>query len=163
MTAVIERVRAAEQALGPGPAHFGLMHADLHHHNLLFARGAVKARHREGDRLRRLWLRPAALRPRGAAGGAAGPARRYPALRAALLAGYRRVRPLPPAHEAYLDTFIALRRVQDALWVLASRRHPAIGLDWAAQARRMMAPLAGFLARGAASPRAADPSITTRV
>src|SRR5436190_253881 len=33
---VIERVLAAQQALGQSPATFGLMHADLHHNNLLF-------------------------------------------------------------------------------------------------------------------------------
>ncbi len=140
--AVVERVRAAEQALGQCPATFGLIHADLHHHNLLFAPGAVRALDFDdcgfGPLLYDLAVPLAEVQERST----------YPALRAGLLAGYRRVRPLPPAQEAYLDTFIALRRVQDALWVLGTRQHPAIGPDWAAQARKRMAPLAGFLAEG---------------
>jgi Ser/Thr protein kinase RdoA (MazF antagonist) len=146
VTAVVERVCAAQQALGQCPATFGLMHADLHHHNLLFARGAVRAIDFDdsgfGPLLYDLAVPLAELQDRAA----------YPALRTGLLAGYRRVRPLPPAHEACLDTFIALRRVQDTLWVLGARRHPAIGPDWAAQARRRMAPLAGFLAEGGRFP-----------
>ena len=82
----------------------------------------------------------------------------YPALRAGLLAGYRRLRPLPPAHEEYIDTFIALRRVQDALWVLAARRHPAIGPDWVTQARQILAPLSAFLAEGGRFPASGEPS-----
>jgi Ser/Thr protein kinase RdoA (MazF antagonist) len=35
----------------------------------------------------------------------------YPALRAALFAGYRTTRPFPSTHERYLHTFFALRRI----------------------------------------------------
>jgi Ser/Thr protein kinase RdoA (MazF antagonist) len=70
----------------------------------------------------------------------------YRALRAGLLAGYRRVRPLTPAHEAYLDTFIALRRLQDVLWVLDTPAHPALGEDPLAQARESLAALPALLA-----------------
>ncbi len=140
--AVVERVRAAEEALGQGPAVFGLIHADLHHHNLLFERHSVRAIDFDdcgfGPFLYDLAVPLAVLRDHPA----------YPALRAGLLAGYRRVRPLPLAREEYLDTFIALRLVQDALWVLAARRHPAIAADWVAQARRILAPLADFLTGG---------------
>lgn len=146
VTAVIERICSVREVLGEGPTTFGLIHADLHHHNLLFARGAVRAIDFDdcgfGPLLYDLAVPLAELQDRAG----------YPSLRAALLAGYRRVRPLPRAHEAHLDTFVALRRVQDALWVLATRRHPAIGPDWAAQARWRMAPLAGFLAEGGRFP-----------
>ena len=47
------------------------------------------------------------------------------ALRQALLAGYRRRRPLPVEQEAHLETFIALRRVQNLLGVDAESEHPA--------------------------------------
>ena len=144
--AAIARVIAAEEALGHSPATFGLMHADLHQYNLLFAPGTVRAIDFGdcgfGPLLYDLAVPLSLLHGRVT----------YPALRAGLLAGYRRVRPLSAAHEAYLDTFIALRRLQDALWVLEIRRHPAIAADWAAQARAMLAPLAGFLAAGGRFP-----------
>ncbi|HYP40466.1 MAG TPA: phosphotransferase [Chloroflexia bacterium] len=133
--AVLERVRTAEQALGQGPDTFGLIHADLHYGNLLFARGTVRAIDFDDCGFGPLLYDPAVMFneildwPE------------YPALRARLLAGYRRVRPLPAEHEAHLDTFIALRRIQDALWVLDWRKHPGISGDWAAQAQRSLAPI----------------------
>lgn len=140
--AVIARIRAAEQALGQDPATFGLIHADLHKYNLLFARGTVRAIDFDdcgfGPRLYdfAVTLNELLVDPG------------YPSLRTALLAGYRRVRPLSAAHEATIDTFLALRRLQDGLWVLRARRHPAIGPDWPAQARAQFAPLPAFLATG---------------
>ena len=71
-----------------------------------------------------------------------------------VLAGYRRVRVLSAEHEAYLDAFIALRLVQDALWILEWRQHPALGADWAAQARQVLAMLAALLAAGTVAPAA---------
>jgi Ser/Thr protein kinase RdoA (MazF antagonist) len=147
VTAVLERVRAAEHALGQGPAAFGLIHADLHQYNLLFEHGAVRAIDFDdcgfGPLLYDLAVPLSELYGRA----------EYPALRAGLLAGYRRVRPLSAEHEACVDTFIALRRVQDGLWALQARKHPAIiSGDWATQARTNMAPLAGFLASGGRLP-----------
>jgi Ser/Thr protein kinase RdoA (MazF antagonist) len=146
VAAVIARVRAAEQDLGDDPASFGLIHADLHKYNLLFARGTVRPIDFDdcgfGPRLydfavtlNELYDEPT-----------------YPALRAALLAGYRRVRPLSAAHEAAIDTFLALRRLQDGLWVLQARVHTAIGPDWATQARAQFAVLPAFLAAGGRFP-----------
>ncbi|HUS16521.1 MAG TPA: phosphotransferase [Chloroflexia bacterium] len=137
--AVLERIRAAEQVLGKGPDNFGLMHADLHFRNLLFGRGTVRAIDFDDCGFGPLLFDPAVMlselldRPA------------YPALRAALLAGYRRFRPLPVEHEGYVDTFIALRRLQDVLWMLEGRQHPALRDDWAAQARAGLVPLAEFL------------------
>lgn len=140
VTAVLARVRASEQALGQGPDAFGLIHADLHYGNLLFARSTVRAIDFDdcgfGPYLYDLAVMLSAILDWA----------EYPALRAGLLAGYRRVRPLPVEDEGHLDTFIALRRVQDALWMLESRKHPAIGDDWEAEARQAMAPLAALLA-----------------
>jgi Ser/Thr protein kinase RdoA (MazF antagonist) len=146
--AVIERIAAVEEALGQGPDAFGLMHADLHHYNLLFAHGTVRAID-FGDCGFGPLLYDLAVPLNELLGRAD-----YPAFRAALLAGYRRGRPLSAEHEANLDTFIALRRMQDALWVLETRRHQFIRADWAAQARAMMAPLPGFLAAGGRFPAA---------
>lgn len=139
VTAVLARVRAVERALGQGPDTFGLVHADLHYGNLLFAGGAVRPIDFD-DCGFGPWLYDPAVMLRPLLGREA-----YPALRAALLSGYRRVRPLPAEHEAHLDTFIALRQVQDAIWVLGSRRHPAIADDWATHARQYLASLPALL------------------
>jgi Ser/Thr protein kinase RdoA (MazF antagonist) len=152
VTAVIERVRLTEQALGISegerPPTFGLIHADLHQYNLLFERDTVRAIDFDdcgfGPLLYDLAVPMTMLQ--GRAG--------YPALRAALLRGYRQVRPLSAEHEVYLDTFIALRHLQDALWVLEYRKHPAIRSDWDAptQARRSLARVTAFLAAGGRFP-----------
>jgi Ser/Thr protein kinase RdoA (MazF antagonist) len=146
VASVLERVRAAEQALGRGPDAFGLIHADLHQYNLLFAHGTVMAIDFDdcgfGPLLYDLAVPLSELYGRV----------EYPALRAGLLAGYRRVRPLPAEREAYVDTFIALRRVQDGLWALQARKHAAISGDWVARARSNLAPVAGFLATGGRLP-----------
>jgi Ser/Thr protein kinase RdoA (MazF antagonist) len=135
VTATLERVRAVEQALGQGPETFGLIHADLRYSNLLFARHTVRAIDFDDCGFGPLLFDPAVMLS------AILNWPEYPALRAALLAGYRRVRLLPAEHEAHLDTFIALRQIQDALWVLELGKHPAIDGDWAAQARHSLAPI----------------------
>lgn len=143
VTAILERVRAAEQALGMSdgqqPTTFGLIHGDLHYGNLLFGRGTVRAIDFDDCGFGPL-LFDLAVMLSAILGWA-----EYSALRAGLLSGYRRVHPLPAEHEGLLDTFIALRQVQDALWILEWRKHPAIGADWATEARRSLAPLGDLL------------------
>jgi Ser/Thr protein kinase RdoA (MazF antagonist) len=134
----LARARAAEQALGPGG--FGLIHADLHYRNLLFSGGAVRPIDFD-DCGFGPWLYDPAVMLSEVLDWPA-----YPALRAALIAGYRRVRPLSAAHEALIDTFIALRRIQDALWRLDTPAHPALPVDPVAAAREALAPLPALLA-----------------
>jgi Ser/Thr protein kinase RdoA (MazF antagonist) len=141
VTATLERVRAAEQALGKGPDTFGLIHADMHYGNLLFAHNTVRAIDFDDCGFGPMLYDPAVMLSEILNWA------EYPALRAGLLAGYRRVRPLLPEHETHLDTFIALRRIQDALWVLEWRKHPGIRGDWAAQARQSLAPISDLTLR----------------
>jgi Ser/Thr protein kinase RdoA (MazF antagonist) len=124
VTRAIDRIRPALQQLGYGPDAFGLIHADLHQENYFFHRGRVQAIDFDdcgfGHYLFDLNVTLIELQHLP----------HYAALRAAFLAGYRRVRPLPPAHEACLDAFFALRRLQLLVWVLESRAHPAFRDRW---------------------------------
>jgi Ser/Thr protein kinase RdoA (MazF antagonist) len=144
VAAALARVREVEQELLEEQRHgsvtFGLIHADLHYGNLLFARDTVRAIDFDDCGFGPLLFDPAVMLS------AVLNREQYPALRAGLLAGYRRVRPLSAEHEAYLDTFIALRRMQDVLWMLEPGvLHPAIGDDWGAQARYAIGQLPSLL------------------
>ncbi len=126
---VLEHIQVVFQELGEGQDVFGLIHADLHQENYFFHHGTPCAIDFDdcgwGHYLFDLnvTLREVQHLPS------------YPALRAALLHGYRTIRPLPSAHERYLDTFFALRRIQLLMWVLQSRDHPTFRDDWVEQAR----------------------------
>ena len=138
--AAIDRVWATLRDLGTGPDCFGLIHADLHQENYLFARGEVRAIDFDdcgwGHHLFDLAVTLIEIRHLP----------HYPARRSALLAGYRSVRPLPAAHERHLDTFFALRHLQLLLWALESRDHPAFRERWRAWAADELGQLRAFLA-----------------
>jgi Ser/Thr protein kinase RdoA (MazF antagonist) len=130
IAAVIDHARAARDALGRGPAVFGLIHADLHQENYLFHRGEVRAIDFDdcgyGPYLYDLAVTLLELLGRPD----------YPGLRAALLAGYRSVAPLPVEHERLVDTFMALRAVQLTMWVTEHRTEPKFRDAWADQLTR---------------------------
>jgi Ser/Thr protein kinase RdoA (MazF antagonist) len=106
----IRRAWIVMQTLGEGPEVFGLIHGDLHQWNYLFHRGAAGAIDFDdcgyGHWLYDLAVTLNCLRNRP---------RDHPAMRQALLAGYRQLRPLSVEHEGCLDTFVALRTLQDLL------------------------------------------------
>jgi Ser/Thr protein kinase RdoA (MazF antagonist) len=137
--AALAKIRLAQAEVGRSRQTYGLIHADLHHWNYLFHRDEARAIDFDdcgfGHALYDLAVTEYLLRGRPA----------YPELRAALLRGYRRERALPPAHEARLESFVALRRIQD----MASAPE-AIGptefKEWAEGARGPVAELAAFLA-----------------
>jgi Ser/Thr protein kinase RdoA (MazF antagonist) len=89
VAAVFERVREAERSLGASPETFGLIHADLHQENYLFAGDEVRAIDFDdcgfGYFLYDLAVTLSEVEWYPA----------YPRLREALLRGYREVRELP--------------------------------------------------------------------
>jgi Ser/Thr protein kinase RdoA (MazF antagonist) len=135
----IKRIRAVFQELGEGTEVFGLIHGDLHQENYFFQRGVPRAIDFDdcgwGHYLFDLNVTLLEVQHLP----------NYPALRAALLKGYRAIRPLPENHEHYLETFFALRRIQLLLWMLESREHPAFRDEWALQARDELHQLRQFV------------------
>ena len=121
LDAIGEKVQRTMQALGEGREVFGLIHADFYERNYLFSHGEVHAIDFDGCgwgyylfdigvAFSTLLARPD-----------------YSDLRQAFLAGYRRVRPLSPSHEALLDTFIAGRLMCHVLWLAAHVDEPSYG------------------------------------
>jgi Ser/Thr protein kinase RdoA (MazF antagonist) len=111
---VAARARRVMTRLGDGPDAVGLIHADLHLDNALFAGGDVRlidfddcgVGYRLYDVAVALWE----LRHRAD----------YEAFRTALVAGYTAHRSLSAEHLAYLDTFIAVREVAFGLWFVGT-------------------------------------------
>ena len=138
--AALARIRAVLRELGTTPDAFGLIHGDLHQENYCFHGGTVRAIDFDdcgyGHYLYDLGVTLIELQQLP----------RYEELRAALLAGYRRLRPLPTAYERYLDTFFALRRLQLLMWVLESREHPAFRDEWIPWSRDLLSGVERFLA-----------------
>jgi Ser/Thr protein kinase RdoA (MazF antagonist) len=122
--AVIDRARAARAEIGRDPDVFGLIHADLHQENYLFHRGRVRAIDFDdcgyGPFVYDLAVTLSELSNRVG----------YPALRAAMLGGYRSVRPLAVEHERLIDTFIGLRYLQLTMWAVEHRTEPMFRDTW---------------------------------
>jgi Ser/Thr protein kinase RdoA (MazF antagonist) len=137
--AAIRKVWAATEQLGEGPDVFGLLHADLHQRNFLFHRGTVGAIDFE-DCGYGHWLYDLAV-PLTALWGNPN----YDALRRALLMGYRQHRPLPADEESLLETFMALRNLQDLLGVIEVRDQPAFRDLWVASLAGRLQELRAFL------------------
>jgi len=139
VAAVIQRVWALLQELGDRPADFGLIHADLHQWNYLFRRGEIGVIDFDdcgfGHWLYDLAVTLYCLEDRPD----------YTALEEAFLAGYRERRSLSSPQEAHLQTFIALRRLQDLLWVIGERDHPAFRDRWQSVMRSALESLRAFL------------------
>lgn len=118
MREVFRRVRRVQEELGSRPNTFGVIHADIHQKNYLF-RGRDVQLIDFGDCGWGHYLYDLAVTVSELEG-----LPRYGALRAALLASYRQMRDLSPAHEALIDTFVMLREVQNVTWFLHQRDDP---------------------------------------
>jgi Ser/Thr protein kinase RdoA (MazF antagonist) len=120
----LARVRATTSTLGARPGGFGLVHADLHGENVLYADGVAGAIDFDdcgwGFHLYDLTVQISEL--------TAHP--RYGALRAAALDAYAAHRSLPKDAERHVDAFIVLRGLQIISWILESREHAAFRDDW---------------------------------
>jgi Ser/Thr protein kinase RdoA (MazF antagonist) len=138
IAAVIRNVWAMLRGLGEGPDTFGLIHADLHQKNYLFHNGRAGAIDFDdcgyGHWLYDLAVTLYLLRDH----------RDFGALRQAFLTGYRRSRPLSMEQEKHLGTFMALRTLQDLLWVIEQRDQPAFRDRWQAQTADSMQALRNY-------------------
>lgn len=127
-----ERLRAAMGELGETPATFGLIHADLHLGNVIFADGEARAIDFD-DCGFGYWAHDLAV--------LLGYWRLDPdwqAMRDGLLGGYAAIEPFPADQLDYLDLFMTARRVSLLLWVLGKsvsdpsfRRDMDRSLAWA--------------------------------
>ena len=120
----LARVRATTSTLGARPGGFGLVHADLHGENVLYADGAAGAIDFDdcgwGFHLYDLTVQISELTAHA----------RYRELRAAALEAYAARRPLPSDADEHVDAFIVLRGLQIIAWILESREHAAFRDDW---------------------------------
>ena len=111
---VAARARHVMTQLGNGSDVVGLIHADLHLDNALFAGHDVRLIDFDdcgiGYRLYDVAVALWELRHRAD----------YEEFRTALVAGYTAHRPLPADHLAHLDTFIAVREVAFGLWFVGT-------------------------------------------
>jgi Ser/Thr protein kinase RdoA (MazF antagonist) len=115
---------ASTRSLAACPENVGLIHGDLHQENYLFRAGEALAIDFDdcGWGFLLYDLAVALWELEGRPG--------YAGLRAALLEGYGRRRPLPPDADVHLRAFAILRRLQILLWILESRDHAAFRDDW---------------------------------
>lgn len=139
VAAVIEKVWAMLQALGEEPDTFGLIHADLHQWNYLFHNGRAGAIDFD-DCGYGHWLYDLAVTLYCLADHP-----NFAALKEAFLTGYRRSRPLTKEQEAQLGTFIALRTLQDLLWLIEARDQPAFRDRWYTQMLAWLQALREFI------------------
>lgn len=137
--ALLDRIHATQREVGYDPDVYGLIHADLHQRNYLFRNGAVAAIDFDdcgyGHYLYDMAVTLSEVQQRT----------NTAALRAAFLTGYRSVWSLSAEHEGYLDTFIALRELQNLIWRIESRDEPAFRDVWEPIVQKMLRNVRAFV------------------
>lgn len=101
-----DRVLLAMAELGEGPDAYGLIHSDLHMHNVLFYRGEARPLDFD-DALYGHWIFDLAVTIQSTGRDSLAP----------VLRGYRRVRPFPEEQLRFLPIFMAARYASVMLWV----------------------------------------------
>jgi Ser/Thr protein kinase RdoA (MazF antagonist) len=120
----VERVQSTLRAMDESSDAVGLIHADVHHRNLLFVRGVPSAIDFD-DCGFGPWMYDLAV-PLTQFERLA----RCQALREALLEGYGERRSIGTAQLRQLDTAIAIRRIQDVAGLVEERSNPAFRDRW---------------------------------
>jgi Ser/Thr protein kinase RdoA (MazF antagonist) len=138
---VIHTVWAVIEGLGETPTCFGLIHADVHQTNYLFYKGRVGVIDFDdcgfGHWLYDLAVTLYCLQSHP----------NFAFLREAFLTGYRRNHPLSTEQEAHLEAFMAMRTLQDLLWVLSEREQPAFRDRWHVRMINQLQALREFVQR----------------
>ncbi|HEX2034669.1 MAG TPA: phosphotransferase [Chloroflexota bacterium] len=142
---VTDRAAASMRFLGQDRPTFGITHGDLHLANVVLHQGEVRAIDFDdcawGYYLQELAVVLETLQQRAD----------FEVLRAALLAGYRRVRPLGAELESHLPTFVAARGVALLEWLVTNENQPSFR-PWAgAEIARITGALETFVQRHACS------------
>lgn len=119
LAAVSVRVRDELQALETTPAHWGLIHADLHRDNILIEDGQVGVIDFDDCGWGHYLFDVASVLDSFRRRVLADP-RDYPAWREAYLTGYDRVRRLPDQLDAQLATFLVMRDMTTVNFILGS-------------------------------------------
>ena len=145
VSAVFDRVRRAEIALGETPETFGLIHADLHQGNYAFDDGQVCAIDFDDCGWGHFIYDFAVTLSEVSV------LDNYSALRDGLLAGYEQIRPLPAGLDLHLPAFLGLREVKLMMWFLEQRDQPgfAQGPDEVEESRHYLRGLIEQIDRGA--------------
>lgn len=144
----VERLRPAAEGLRPTPDAFGLIHADLHPANILLHRGEVRAIDFDDCAFGYFAYDLAVLLTHLQE-------KHWPdqaGKRAALLQGYRSVRPFSHAQAAMLPTFMALRRLESVPWLVRMSTHPTMGRWVPRELAERLAGLRRYLDRGRRRP-----------
>ena len=144
LAAVAERIRKTMACLASSERTYGLIHADLLAKNILFCEDSLAALDFEycGSGYFLYDLAPLLWQLKGER------ADQYPALEAALWAGYTAIQVTAESYLQFLETFIAARQLASCRWLLSKLGNPTIRAAAPLLLVERCAELQGFLDTG---------------